>query len=227
MRAAIYTRISNDSGGKEAGVKRQETDCRSLVKGEGWDLAGVWTDNDRSATSGPREQYQALLSDVEAGHVDAIVVWHIDRLYRRPAELEGLIDLVEAGSLPGGVRTVMAGDLDLNTASGRLVTRLLTSVSKAEVERTQERLVAMNRDAAARGRRVGGRRAFGYETDGITERPEEAAEYRTLVDRFMLVKRILDFGRVDIFSSRHEHILGSFDQRQETVFVQETDVSRQ
>jgi hypothetical protein len=43
----------------------------------------------------------------------------------------------------------------------------------------------MNRHAAAAGKRVGGRRAFGYETDGLTIRESEAALWREMADRFL------------------------------------------
>ena len=184
MRAAIYARISNDPTGRAAGVQRQQIDCRGLVERNGWELVEVFVDNDVSATTGRRPAFEAMIDRVERGDFDVIVTWHLDRLYRRPRELEHLIELVEGGALGGGIRTVTAGDVDLNTASGRLVTRMLVDVSKHEVERTQERLVAMNRHAAAQGRRVGGRRAFGYETTGEI-RELEAAVYRELVDRVL------------------------------------------
>jgi len=185
VRAAIYARISNDPTGKAAGVQRQEADCRDLVTRQSWDLVDVFVDNDVSAVNGRRPAFEAMVDKVRAGDLDAVVTWHVDRLYRRPRELEDLIELVEHGALPGGVRTVTAGDVDLNTASGRLVARMLVDVSKHEVERTQERLKAMNRHQAAKGRRVGGRRAFGYETDGRTVRESEAAVWRELAERVL------------------------------------------
>lgn len=186
-RAAVYCRISNDPSGKAAGVQRQETECRDLVKDRGWDLAGVWVDNDRSATDRrkAREQFNSLMAEVESGSIDTIVVWHVDRLYRQPRELQLLLDLIEGGRLAGGIQTVSAGEMDLNTASGRLVARILVDVAIAEVERTGERLEAMNRHAALAGKRVGGRRPFGYESDGITIREAEATEYRTAVAKVL------------------------------------------
>jgi hypothetical protein len=77
---------------------------------------------------------------------------------------------------------VTAGDLDLSTASGRLIAGVLVQVSKHEVDRTRERLASMNSHAAAAGKRVGGRRAFGYETDGLTIRESEAAVWREMAD---------------------------------------------
>lgn len=50
-----------------------------------------------------------------------VVVWHVDRLYRRPGELEDLIDLVE--SHPIRIEAVMGGEFDLNAHEGPLMAR--------------------------------------------------------------------------------------------------------
>src|SRR5205807_989252 len=92
--AGIYCRISDDREGSAAGVRRQEADCRGLAARRGWEVAEVYVDNDVSAYSGRmRPAYRRLLEDVKAGHVDAVVVWHLDRLHRRPAELEEFFEV--------------------------------------------------------------------------------------------------------------------------------------
>jgi site-specific DNA recombinase len=49
VRVAVYTRISDDDEGLALGVKRQESDCRSLVKLRGCELGYVASDNSVSA----------------------------------------------------------------------------------------------------------------------------------------------------------------------------------
>lgn len=52
-------------------------------------IAEVYADNDVSAYSGkPRPAWQQLISDVQAGAIDAVVGWHVDRLTRSARELE-------------------------------------------------------------------------------------------------------------------------------------------
>ena len=86
--AAVYCRISQDREGAGLGVTRQEADCRALCERRGWTVVEVYTDNDVSAYSGkPRPNWARLIEDVRAGHIGAIVGWHVDRLTRSPREL--------------------------------------------------------------------------------------------------------------------------------------------
>ncbi len=87
-RAGIYVRISRDREGLEAGVDRQEADCRKLAEARGWEVAGVYSDNDVSATDRRklRKAYRQLLADLAAGRIDAIVTYSSSRLYRRPRD---------------------------------------------------------------------------------------------------------------------------------------------
>ena len=62
----------------------------------GWTVVDVYCDNDLSAFSGRRRPaYERMLSDIDAGNVDAVIAWHPDRLHRRAAELERYIGVCE------------------------------------------------------------------------------------------------------------------------------------
>ncbi len=110
-----------------------------------------------------------------------VLTWHTDRLHRSPVELEGWIDATQAHGV--SVHTVKAGPIDLATPSGRMVARQLGAVARYEVEHAIERQKAAKAQAAAAGKFRGGRRAFGFEPDGITVRAVEAAVIRETVDQ--------------------------------------------
>lgn len=181
VRAAIYARISKDKTGEGLGVDRQRSACVELSRSRGWDVdpSRIWIENDTSATTGRRPKFQAMVAAAEAGTIDVIVAWHIDRLTRKLSELEELIALSERTGVK--VATV-AGDVDLTTDAGRLVGRILASVARGEVERKGARQRAANQQRADLGKMPPGR-AFGYEKDGII-RPDEAAIVRSLYARF-------------------------------------------
>ncbi|KUM85176.1 MULTISPECIES: recombinase family protein [Streptomyces] len=165
LRAVIYTRISHDPSGKAEGVTRQQEACRKLAAELGWRIVGVKTDDDRTAIgkSGDRARrpaYAELLDMLSAREVDAVLVWHTDRLYRQARDLEPLIDIVERTHVV--IRPVKQGELDLATASGRMVARILASVSTHEVEHAVERMKAKHEANRRAGINHGGPRTFGF-----------------------------------------------------------------
>ncbi|MEV0765179.1 recombinase family protein [Nocardia sp. NPDC050435] len=172
MRAAVYLRQSQDREGDELGIDRQRQDVMRLITQRGWIVHAEYVDNDTSASNRKRRKhFEAMLEAVERGEVDVIVARHVDRLLRRLSELERLLDLCDTH----GAYVLTASDgVDTSTDGGRLVARILAAVGQGEVERKGARQRSAAQQAAARGRWIGGRRAFGYESDGVTVRDSEA-----------------------------------------------------
>jgi DNA invertase Pin-like site-specific DNA recombinase len=190
MHAGVYLRQSRDRDldeetGEKKGlaIARQREDCLRLCRERGWEVAEEYPDNDFSAYSGKRRpQYERMLADIEAGKLDAVVVWDLDRLHRRPIELEQFIDLADRCRL---ALATVSGDTDLGTDSGRLFARVKGAVARAEGERKSARQKRAALQGAQQGRPHTGTRAFGYESDGVTVRPGEAEAlaraYRSLL----------------------------------------------
>lgn len=150
MPTALYCRISRDDLGDGLGVHRQEQDCRALAARHGSSQVTVYVDNDVSAFSGRvRPAYQRLLEDIVSGHVTAVLAWAPERLHRSPRELEDFLELIERTGTT--VETVKAGAWDVSTSHGRLVARMLGAVSRAESERTGERVSRAHQQAKTRG----------------------------------------------------------------------------
>lgn len=182
-RAGVYLRISEDRTGREAGVRRQEKDCRELAGRLGWDVTHVYADNDVSAfkqdnkgRAKRRPEYERMKADLRAGHVDAVVVWHPDRLYRRVRDLLDVVDLVN--ETHAEVATVQAGAVDLATPNGRLVAIIGAGVAAHESEHKSERTKAWHRQRAEAGQPNGGKRPFGYRPDRVTIDEAEAEVIR-------------------------------------------------
>jgi site-specific DNA recombinase len=194
MRAGVYVRISDDRDGSGAGVKRQEDDCRTLVEKKGWTVARVYSDNDLSAYGGKtRPAYQEMLKDIESGTVNAIVVYHLDRLTRHPRELEEFLDVVDRA----GVKSLatVTGDIDLASSDGRLMARILGSAARKESDDKSRRIRRKHEELAKAGKvGGGGTRPFGFEADRATIDDAEAELIREAADRVLAgesVKSIL------------------------------------
>jgi DNA invertase Pin-like site-specific DNA recombinase len=170
-RAAIYTRQSQDGGkegGRELNIGRQEKDCRVKAAELGLDVTAVYRDNDLTAFKDgrrprkPRRQYEAMLADIKAGKIDAVVAWHTDRLHRDLPELEDYIKACGEGRDGIPTYTVQGGELHLDTASGRMVARILGAVARQEVEHMQERQELTKVDIRKAGAYQGGPPPFGW-----------------------------------------------------------------
>ena len=172
-RVAVYLRQSQDRDGTGYGVDRQREDVARLIDSRGWQLAAEFVDNDVSALSRkPRPQFTEMMARADAGEFDVIAARHMDRLLRRLSEFVSVRDRCQKA----GVAIVTAADgVDTSTDGGRLVAGILAMVAEGEVERKGARQRSAAVQAAKQGRWVGGRRAFGYEADGVTIREDEAA----------------------------------------------------
>lgn len=177
MRAACYLRISSDRAGDGEGIDRQRQDAHALIAARGWEQAGEFVDNDRSARRGKvRPQFVALLAAIGRGEVDAVVGWTLDRLARNARDRLALIEACQEHRVI--IALVRGSDIDCSTAAGRLTAGVLGEVAEHEIALKSERQTRANEQAANQGRWTGGRRPFGYAKNGMDVREDEAAAIR-------------------------------------------------
>lgn len=163
-RCALYLRISDDQLAGQ-GVQEQESRCRALAATHGLEVVTVLSDNDISASSyGKRKRpdYEKLLTLIRTRQIDVVIADDQDRLIRRPAELEELIDTIGVDNAKVQVLTVRAGEHDFSTSSGRLTARIKGAVSAHESELKSERISAKVQAQVTEGIRHGGSRPYGF-----------------------------------------------------------------
>jgi hypothetical protein len=123
VRAAVYTRISQDGTGQRAGVTRQLEDCEALADRLGWEVTHRYGDDDLSANSGhTRPGFEAMLKAMADSEFGGVICWHPDRLVRSAQDLERLVAIANGRQVQ--LRTVnlaVAADLGL-PAERRAVT---------------------------------------------------------------------------------------------------------
>ncbi|MCA1706708.1 MAG: recombinase family protein [Actinobacteria bacterium] len=186
---AIYCRISQDGEGSGLGVRRQEEDCRELADRRGWVVAAIYVDNDVSAYSGKvRPQYRQMLHDIREGVIDGLIVWHLDRLHRRPKELEEFFEICDQAALKH--MASVSGDIDLSTDDGRFHARILGAVARKESDDKSRRIKRKHVELARDGQHLGGVGVpLGYSYDPDTKElaivPKEAEVVRLVFDRFL------------------------------------------
>lgn len=170
MRAVIYCRISLDASGEGLGVARQEDACRELCERRGWEVVEVIEDNSVSASTGKaRPGWSRVLAMIEGREVDIVVAWQVDRMYRAMRDLEDLVDLSESS---GVTFATVTGEIDLSTANGRMLARILGSTARGEVEMKAERQRRAHVQRARAGRPWWNSRPFGFERNGVHRESE-------------------------------------------------------
>ncbi|HEV8373646.1 MAG TPA: recombinase family protein [Actinomycetota bacterium] len=162
-RAAIYCRISRDPEDRHKGVDRQRADCLEIAERRGWTVVEEYIDNDVSAAEGTqkaRRRYLDLLADIEAGKIDAVVMWAEDRLQRQLLELLEFLRICEQA---GVTKLASAGgEYDMSNPDQRMNLKLKALIAEAEIEKMRMRMRRQRLGAAEDGEpHSGGSREFG------------------------------------------------------------------
>lgn len=161
-------------------MARQETECRRLAAAKGWEVVEPpYVDNDVSASSGvPRPACERLLTDIRAGRVNGVVVFRLDRLHRRPIELEPFMKLADDHHVS---LASVDGNVNLATSDGRLHARVMGAVASHESEVTSDRIRSKLAEVASKGAPHGGVRPYGFLKDKIHLDEHEADVIREVV----------------------------------------------
>ncbi|MFS2319141.1 recombinase family protein [Maricaulis sp. D1M11] len=193
IRCAIYTRKSSEEGLDQEfnSLDAQFEACAAYIasqKAEGWKLLPQrYDDGGISGGTLDRPAIQRLVTDVEAGKVDMIVVYKIDRLTRSLADFSRLIDRLDAVDC-SFVSVTQA--FNTSTSMGRLTLNVLLSFAQFEREVTSERIRDKIAASKKKGMWMGGMVPTGYDADpnpgarGIVINPREAENVRALFELY-------------------------------------------
>lgn len=184
MRVVIYARISQDRDESSRAIDRQVADCQSYAARNGLTVVETTVDRDVSAFSGvARPGFERAMELIGLNQADGILAWKSDRLYRRVADLERVIDAFNA--VDARVFTVDTGTVDLTTPNGRTQARIGAIFAMNEMELKGERTARAFKQLAEEGGWKGGRKPLGYAKDGVTLVPEEAKVIKEAASRLL------------------------------------------
>ena len=199
-RCAVYTRKSSEEGLEQAfnSLDAQREACAAYVasqKSEGWVLLNtVYDDGGFSGGSMERPALKRLMADVDAGMVDVVVVYKVDRLTRSLADFAKIVEVFDARSA-SFVSVTQA--FNTTTSMGRLTLNVLLSFAQFEREVTGERIRDKLAASKKKGMWMGGLPPLGYApptdltTRALVVVPEEAEVVCSIFRRY------LELGSVD------------------------------
>ncbi len=203
-RCAVYTRKSSEEGLEQSfnSLDAQQEACEAYIrsqKHEGWRSAGSpYDDGGYSGGSMDRPDLQRLLADIEAGKIDIIVVYKVDRLTRSLMDFAKMVEMFDRK----GVSFVsVTQQFSTTTSMGRLTLNMLLSFAQFEREVTGERIRDKIAASKRKGLWMGGLPPLGYDPDERTLKinEAEAATVRTVFD---LYRRFGNVARVKEESDR-------------------------
>src|SRR6202035_233555 len=195
-RCAIYTRKSSEEGLEQEfnSLQAQREACEAFIKSqrhEGWVcLPDAYDDGGLSGATIERPALQQLLAEIQAGRVDIVVVYKVDRLTRSLADFAKIVEIFDA---KGASFVSVTQQFNTTTSMGRLTLNVLLSFAQFEREVTGERI----RDKIAASKRkgiwMGGVVPLGYrvENRALHVVEEHAAFIRDLYRRYLEIGSVV------------------------------------
>ena len=192
-RCAIYTRKSTDEGlDKEFNTLDAQRDaCVAYIasqRHEGWiEVPDYYDDGGYSGGTLERPALKRLLADIEAGKVDVVVVYKIDRLSRALMDFAKLVEVFDAH---GTTFVSVTQAFNTTTSMGRLTLNILLSFAQFEREVIGERIRDKFAASRARGMWMGGKVPLGYRVEArkLLVVESEARQVRTIFERFVVLR---------------------------------------
>ncbi len=168
IRCAIYTRKSSEAGLEQDfnSLDAQREACEAFIKsqrGLGWmTLSKQYNDGGLSGGTMDRPALLLLLSDIDKGKVDLVVVYKVDRLTRSLMDFARIVETLEAKSV-----SFVSVTQQFNTANsmGRLTLNVMLSFAQFEREVTAERIRDKIAASKKKGLWMGGLAPLGYDAE--------------------------------------------------------------
>ena len=136
--AGLYIRVSTEDQAREGfSLPEQEKRLRAMCEYKGYEIYKLYKDAGISAKTGNyRPAFEELLQDIRDKKCNTIVVLKLDRLTRSVYDMEGIMKFLDENN---AYLDCANEEINTTNSSGKMVARLLTTVSQNEIERTSER----------------------------------------------------------------------------------------
>ena len=136
--AGLYIRVSTEDQAREGfSLPEQEKRLRAMCEYKGYEIYKLYKDAGISAKTGNyRPAFEELLQDIRDKKCNTIVVLKLDRLTRSVYDMEGIMKFLDEND---AYLDCANEEINTTNSSGKMVARLLTTVSQNEIERTSER----------------------------------------------------------------------------------------
>ena len=137
-KCGLYMRVSTEDQAREGfSLPEQRERLESFCKFKGYEIIDYYEDAGISAKTGNyRPEFERLKNDIKAKKINTIVALKLDRITRSIYDWENLMTFLDEN---GAYLDCVNDEINTTSANGKMISRLLMSVSQNEIERTSER----------------------------------------------------------------------------------------
>ena len=134
----LYMRVSTEDQAREGfSLPEQKERLEAYCKFKGFVIKDYYTDAGISAKTGNyRPEFERLKEDIKSKKINTIIALKQDRITRSIFDWEELMRFLEEND---AYLDCVNDDINTTNANGKMVSRILMSVSQQEIERTSER----------------------------------------------------------------------------------------
>lgn len=163
-KCGLYMRVSTEDQAREGfSIPKQKERLESFCKFKGYEIIDYYQDAGISAKTGNhRPEFERLKDDIKAKRINTIVALKLDRITRSIYDWENLMTFLDENN---AYLDCVNDEINTTSANGKMISRLLMSVSQNEIERTSER-IKFGLVGAIKEGHIPGKNPLGYKRDG-------------------------------------------------------------
>ena len=137
-KCGLYMRVSTDDQAKEGfSLPEQKERLENFCKFKGYEIIDYYQDAGISAKTGNhRPEFERLKKDIKSKKINTIIALKLDRITRSIYDWENLMTFLDEND---AYLDCVNDEINTTSANGKMISRLLMSVSQNEIERTSER----------------------------------------------------------------------------------------
>lgn len=137
-KCGLYMRVSTEDQAREGfSLPEQKERLEAFCKFKGYEIVDYYKDAGISAKTGNhRPEFERLKDDIKAKRINTIVALKLDRITRSIYDWENLMTFLDENN---AYLDCVNDEINTTSANGKMISRLLMSVSQNEIERTSER----------------------------------------------------------------------------------------
>ena len=187
MRVALYPRVSGHEQEDNYSIPEQIERMKKYCESRDWMVYKIYTDSVQTGATMDRPGLQSMIKDIEAGKIDMVLVYKLDRLSRSQKDtlylIEDVFEKYDVGF------TSMTENFDTSSPFGKAVLGVLAVFAQLERDKITERTMMGKKARAAEGKWHGSKWVpIGYDYEDGMLKPNEYEKMQILEIADLIIK---------------------------------------